>query len=180
MNKENERVSKKISYLLRHGADKEGLKMDEEGWVDCKDLCSMVKITKTVLEDVVATNDKKRFAFSADKRKIRASQGHTLKIDLKLKKTIPPDKLYHGTIWTVMSSIFKLGLIKMERTHVHLSADIKTATTVGSRRGTPTIIVVNTAQMHKDGFEFFLSDNGVWLTDNVPSKYLEILNDAEK
>ncbi len=129
-------------------------------------------INKEILIEVVSSNDKKRFAFNNDQTKIRASQGHSVNIDLDLKQQPPPGLLYHGTAPQYTGSIKEKGLQKMERNHVHLSADISTAQKVGSRRGKPVIITVQSGQMHKDGFQFFISANGVWLTDHVPPAYM--------
>ncbi len=131
-----------------------------------------VKVTMELLEHVVATNSKKRFSFNEDKTKIRASQGHSINIDLQFSSVQPPAALYHGTAERSIASILQNGLQKRNRQHVHLSADIETAINVGKRHGKPVVLIVDAATMHAEGLEFYLSANGVWLTDNVPSKYL--------
>lgn len=126
------------------------------------------------LEHVVATNNKKRFSFNDDKTKIRANQGHSLKnINLEFENTTPPDFLYHGTVAKFMDAIHATGLQKMSRQHVHLSKDIDTAIKVGSRRGKPIILSVRAGEMHKNGYEFYCSANGVWLTDVVPVEFID-------
>lgn len=172
-------ISKFLSLLLRHQPDLIGLKLDENGWADVAELIEKSKrkgkyFSIEKLEEVVATNDKKRFSFNEDQTKIRANQGHSLKtVDLKLEAIQPPEYLYHGTVSKFMQSIREKGLQKMNRQHVHLSQDLETATKVGSRRGVPTILTVRSGAMHVTGFEFYQSKNGVWLTDHVPAKFIE-------
>jgi putative RNA 2'-phosphotransferase len=174
MNKDLVKQSKFLSLVLRHQPEKANLTMDSEGWVDVNELLKKCNLTKSVLDEIVATNDKKRFAYSSDGKQIRASQGHSIDIDLKLAPKDPPEYLYHGTANHFISSIMKDGLHKMKRQHVHLSQTKETAVKVGSRHGKPTVLKVKSQEMKKDGFEFFLSDNGVWLVDNVPVKYIEV------
>jgi len=126
------------------------------------------------LEEIVATNDKKRFSFNEDKTRIRANQGHSLEVDLALQSIIPPDVLYHGTAEKNLPSILEKGIQKMSRQHVHLSKDKETAFKVGSRHGKPVILTINAAQMHKDGLLFYQSDNGVWLTNTVARQYINL------
>ncbi|WP_299677958.1 RNA 2'-phosphotransferase [uncultured Tenacibaculum sp.] len=172
-------ISKFLSLLLRHQPDLIGLKLDKNGWADVAELIEKSKrkgkhFSIEKLEEVVATNDKKRFSFNEDQTKIRANQGHSLKtIDLKLEAIQPPEYLYHGTVPKFMQSIREKGLQKMSRQHVHLSQDLETATKVGSRRGVPTILTVRSGAMHVAGFEFYQSKNGVWLTDHVPANFIE-------
>ncbi|MEM8861938.1 MAG: RNA 2'-phosphotransferase, partial [Chloroflexota bacterium] len=128
------------------------------------------------LKYIVANDNKQRYSFSADGAKIRASQGHSINIDLGLKPLKPPPVLYHGTATRFVSSIMEKGLISKSRQYVHLSADIATATIVGKRHGKPTILTIDTQQMTADGYHFYLSDNKVWLTNHVPVKYLKLDN----
>ncbi len=130
-------------------------------------------ISNEILVEVVTTNDKQRFAFNDNKTKIRASQGHSVAVDLDLKEQAPPELLYHGTVNQFTGSIKIKGLQKMERTYVHLSSEIATAQKVGSRRGVPVILTIKSGQMHRDDFQFFLSANGVWLTNHVPPAYIQ-------
>jgi len=171
-------VSKFLSLVLRHSPEKIGLKLDENGWADVAELIAKCnkkgqKLNPELLDYVVENNDKKRFAYNDDKTKIRASQGHSISVELNLAETEPLDFLYHGTVGKFMESIRNEGLKKMSRQHVHLSKDKETAIKVGSRRGAPQILTIRSGEMFKDGFKFYLSDNNVWLTDEVPAKYIE-------
>ena len=179
------KASKFLSLVLRHKPETIGLSLDDNGWADVTDLLMLWNvhntgsdITMDFLEEVVKTNNKKRFAFNDDKTKIRASQGHSLNIDLGLEPKDPPAKLYHGTAERFCDSIKQKGLVKGSRQHVHLSVDCDTATKVGSRHGSPKVIIVDAAQMVQDGHKFYLSDNDVWLVDEVPVKYLNISHPA--
>jgi putative RNA 2'-phosphotransferase len=170
-------TSKFLSLVLRHAPEKIQLQLDENGWANVTELITQCnkfhkKINLELLNYVVETNDKKRFAFNEDKTMIRASQGHSISVDLDIEAVIPPDFLYHGTVDKFLEAIKTQGLQKMTRQHVHLSQEKETAIKVGSRKGKPIILVVNTKQMHADGFQFYLSENKVWLTNEVPSKYI--------
>lgn len=170
-------VSKFLSLILRHQPEVIGITLDENGWTDVDELIAKMntkghRISFDELEEVVETNDKQRFAFSDDYNKIRASQGHSVNISLGLDPQEPPAYLYHGTVSKFLDSIRKEGLQRMSRQHLHLSRDRETAVKVGSRRGIPVILNINSGDMHRDGFLFYLSDNGVWLTDHVPAKYI--------
>nr|WP_315033256.1 RNA 2'-phosphotransferase [uncultured Chryseobacterium sp.] len=174
---ETKRISKFLSLILRHQPDIIGLTLDENGWAEIEEL--RVKSAKKgrhfsfeELDEVVETNNKKRFAFNEDKTKIRASQGHSIDIDLALKAVQPPDFLYHGTAEANISSIMTKGIEKRTRQHVHLSTDKETATKVGMRHGKPIILTIRTGTMHQDGLAFYQSANGVWLTDFVDPKYI--------
>src|SRR6185503_11071663 len=123
-----------------------------------------VPIERAELEEVVATNEKKRFAFSDDGGRIRASQGHSVEVSLGYTPQSPPSQLFHGTATRFLESIRREGLHKGERHDVHLSADANTATRVGQRHGKPAVLIVQAGEMHARGHEFFLSENGVWLT----------------
>lgn len=166
------KTSKFLSLVLRHQPEKANLKLDAAGWAPVKDLLANCHLTMEQLEKVVDENNKKRFAFNADKTMIRASQGHSVPVELGYTPSQPPEILYHGTKRENIRSIQELGLMKMSRHHVHLSVDKATAIQVGSRHGEPTVFVVRTGEMFRDGFEFFKSENGVWLTNFVLPKYL--------
>lgn len=173
-------VSKFLSLVLRHSPETIGLKLDENGWADVEELIekcnkqeSQNQMTAELLDYVVENNDKKRFAFNDDKTKIRASQGHSISVELNLNEAEPSEFLYHGTVEKFLDNIKKEGLQKMSRQHVHLSKDEETAIKVGSRRGSPQILIVRSGEMFRDGFKFYLSENDVWLTDEVPAKYIE-------
>jgi putative RNA 2'-phosphotransferase len=171
-------ISKFLSYILRHNPQAIGLQLDEHGWADVRELIQKSAteysvLTKEILDVVVATNEKKRFAYNEDESKIRASQGHSIDIELNLTAQQPPDVLYHGTVEKFLSSIKAEGLLKMNRQHVHLSADKATAINVGSRRGSPIILAISASQMHEKGYPFYLSANGVWLTESVPVQFIQ-------
>ncbi len=177
-------ISKLLSYALRHNPSSIGINLDGNGWVLVDELIEKIKnsgkhnlgcFSIDILNQIVATNDKKRFEYNEDKTKIRACQGHSVDINLDLKPTEPPDILYHGTNWNCIAAIRMDGLKKMNRQYVHLSKNTETASQVGQRKGSPIILKINSKQMFKDGYEFFLSHNGVWLTNNVPYLYITIM-----
>lgn len=179
MDKKLVKISKFISLVLRHEPQAIGLTLDEHGWVSVADLLERsnkagVPINRDLLNEIVETNDKKRFAFSADSTKIRANQGHSVEIDLALPPQIPPELLYHGTATRFVESIRAEGLNPRARQHVHLSRDEATALKVGQRHGTPVVLTVRAGDMQRAGRQFFCSENGVWLTENVPPEYITI------
>jgi len=171
------RLSKFLSLVLRHKPETIGLTLDENGWTDVKILLQKLKskgknVDLITLQYVVENNTKQRFAFNEDQTQIRANQGHSIKIDLGYKPVEPPETLYHGTAERFLDSIFKTGLEKRNRHHVHMSGDLDTASKVGVRHGKLVILEVLSKAMYKDGYPFFISENKVWLTDTVPPQYL--------
>ena len=167
-------TSKFLSLILRHKPQVVGLELDEHGWADVEELIRCVKgLDLATLEQTVAQDEKQRYSFSADKKLIRANQGHSIPVDVELAELEPPEILYHGTGEKSSASIKSQGLLKMSRLYVHLSSDIETATKVGRRHGKPKIFVVESGKMFADGFKFYRSVNGVWLTEHVPAKYLK-------
>ncbi|MFF1686192.1 MULTISPECIES: RNA 2'-phosphotransferase [unclassified Streptomyces] len=169
------KVSKYLSKHLRHQPERIGLTLDEGGWVEIGTLLAAAaahgfRITRDELDHVVAVNDKRRFAI--DGSRIRASQGHTVDVDLGLPPATPPAYLYHGTVAAALDAIRAEGLRPMSRHDVHLSPDRETATRVGARRGRPVVLSVDAGAMHRDGHTFRVSANGVWLTEVVPALYL--------
>lgn len=175
--KQQSRISKFLSYILRHHPEKIGLDLDENGWADVQELLersssSGMNLDLEVLESVVETNDKRRFSFNRDKSKIRANQGHSVSVELGYEPVIPPDILYHGTGKKNVESIFRTGIEKKGRHHVHLSQDIETAVSVGQRHGKAVVLEIQAGGMFRDGFTFYVSENGVWLTTEIPVKYL--------
>ena len=177
--KENKKISKFLSFVLRHNPQSIGLKLDENGWAETKDLLEKMnanafEVTAEILDHIVATNNKQRFSFNETKTKIRASQGHSIDVELNLKQTTPPQYLYHGTGEKFVNSILLTGLEKRNRQHVHLSNNMETAIQVGQRHGKPKVFIIESAQMSSEGFLFYLSDNNIWLTDHVPVKYLRL------
>ncbi len=177
--KQQKKISKFLSLILRHKPQEIDLELDENGWANTKELISKMvsagkKMDMETLEIVVENNDKQRFTFNDDKSKIRANQGHSIKIDLNYSEQEPPDFLYHGTAKKFLDSILKEGLKKQKRHHVHLSSDVEIANSVGKRHGAPVVLKIPAKQMYEAGFVFYKSKNGVWLTDNVPVEYIII------
>lgn len=173
------RISKFLSLVLRHNPELIDVILDFNGWTNLDELIvksqsKLPTLTREQVLEVVASNDKQRFALSDDGKRIRANQGHSVKVDLDLKPQTPPDVLYHGTATRFLDSIMKDGLTSQSRNHVHLSKDRDTAVKVGSRHGKVIVLLVDSKKMATDGIEFILSDNKVWLTDSVPIKYLTV------
>lgn len=170
-------TSKFLSLVLRHQPQTVGVTPDRHGWVPIDELLEKCgacghPITRALLEEVVATSPKQRFAISEDGLRVRANQGHSIEVELGYEPAQPPEWLFHGTIGSVLQAIRAEGLTKMSRHHVHLSADETTARAVGARRGRPIVLRIATGRMHDDGHVFFLSANGVWLTNHVPADYI--------
>lgn len=170
-------TSKFISLILRHKPETIGITLDEHGWANVSDLIAGVNkkypFDMATLERIVANDNKQRYSFNEDKTLIRANQGHSIPVDVELEEVVPPEILYHGTVEKFVSSIDENGLIPKSRLYVHLSGDKETAHNVGQRHGKPVIYIVKSGDMYKDGFVFYHSANGVWLTKEVPAKYLE-------
>lgn len=177
MSKDLKSISKYISLILRHKPETIGITLDEHGWANVDELIAGVSkthpIDMDVLEQIVREDEKQRYSFNEDKTLIRANQGHSIPVDVELEEKEPPEFLYHGTGEKYMSSIDEQGLIPKSRLYVHLSFDEETAIKVGQRHGKPVIYTVKSGEMYKDGYKFFCSVNGVWLTKEVPVKYLE-------
>ncbi len=172
-------LSKFLSFVLRHRPEAAGVELDPNGWVAIDDLLAGAarvgrSFSRAELLEVVATNAKRRFAISDDGVRIRASQGHSVEVDLAYERAEPPAVLFHGTVARSLDPIRETGLYKMSRHHVHLSADAATAAAVGSRRGKAIVLRVAAGAMHRAGHAFFRAANGVWLTDHVPPEYLEL------
>ncbi len=177
------RISKFLSKYLRHAPHEIGLHLETGGWVPVDDLLSAstsngFKFTRAELDEVVANNNKQRFAFDETGTRIRANQGHSVEVDLELPPATPPDVLYHGTGEKSVASILENGIARMKRQHVHLSRDIETATAVGARHGRPVVLVVAAAAMAAAGHIFYLSENKVWLTDEVPARFLRMKDEG--
>ena len=172
-------ISRFIAFILRHKPEAIGISLDEHGWANVKELIEGISkqysFDREMLEEIVATDNKQRYSFNEDHTLIRANQGHSISVDVELKKVSPPEILYHGSAEKYEESIAVQGLIPKSRLYVHLSKDYDTAVNVGKRHGKPVIYKVLSAKMEQDGYEFFLSENGVWLTKSVPVKYLEKL-----
>jgi putative RNA 2'-phosphotransferase len=172
-------ISKFLSMVLRHNPQKIGIALDTNGWTDVHTLISKLNrkfpgFNLQTLEKVVAENNKQRFAFSPGRERIRASQGHSVQVELDYPPVEPPEFLYHGTVEKYLETIAKDGLQKMSRHHVHLSRDLETAIQVGNRRGKAIILQVKARDMYAAGHQFYCTPNGVWLTNFVPSEFLVI------
>jgi putative RNA 2'-phosphotransferase len=176
VSKNDVNLSKRLSYYLRHAPKEIGLTLTDDGWVELATLHKQLnehgtQCTLDQIYKVVEQSDKQRFAIKNGM--IRANQGHSIKVELKLQAVEPPSVLFHGTAQRFISSIKREGLKAMNRHAVHLSADYETAVTVGARHGTPVVLSIDANAMHRDGCSFTVSDNGVWLTDHVPTKYIK-------
>ena len=174
------KLSKFLSLILRHRPEVIGIELTAQGWASIEELLDKMAengqhYTLKDIQEVVANNDKKRFKISEDGKYIRANQGHSIEVDLGLTPQIPPEVLYHGTAQKNLNSIFQNGLQKRKRAHVHLSKDIATAIKVGSRHGKPVVLKIRSKLMQEEGFLFYLSENGVWLTEQIPITYFEII-----
>lgn len=166
-----------IARILRHHPEAAGIALDEHGWADVGELIEGVRhngftIDKDILDKIVATDQKKRFAYNADETKIRANQGHSIPVDVGMEEKLPPSVLYHGTAEKYIESIRRNGICKRTRNFVHLSLDEATAVKVGSRHGSPVVLKIDTGRMATDGYKFFISANGVWQTNYVPFDYV--------
>ena len=174
-------TSKFISLILRHKPETIGISLDEHGWADVQALIEGINASGNhhldvdLLEEIVRTDEKQRYSFNEDHTRIRANQGHSIPVDVELEEKTPPAVLYHGTGEKYVSSIDQEGLISKSRLYVHLSSDVETAKKVGSRHGKPVIYIIDCASMAADGYKFYLSANNVWLTKEVPAKYLQKL-----
>lgn len=180
--KKLDKLSVFISLVLRHKPEAAGITLDEHGWANVEELLRGInetgrKINMEILENIVATDNKQRYSFNEDKTLIRANQGHSIPVDVGLKEQNPPEILYHGTATRFLNSILNDGLKPMSRLYVHLSKDIETAWKVGKRHGDPVILKINSRDMYKDGYKFYLSENGVWLIEKVDAKYFEVMNE---
>lgn len=176
-NKELESTSKYLSLILRHKPETIGITLDEHGWANVDELIKGISktypINMEILENIVATDNKQRYSFNDDKTLIRANQGHSIPVDVELPVANPPEVLFHGTGEKYVESIDEKGLVPKSRLYVHLSSDIETAVKVGSRHGRPVVYKVLSGKMLQDGYVFYKSVNGVWLTKRVPVEYLQ-------
>lgn len=174
-------TSRFLSLVLRHRPELIGVTLDSAGWIDVDALLAACAsqsrhATRSDLDAIVASNKKKRFVFSEDGLKIRASQGHSVEVDLGHANTEPPYYLFHGTADHFLQSIREHGLVKGKRHAVHLSADFETAKIVGKRHGDPIVLEIEALRMHHDGHSFQITPNGVWLTESVPWAYVRMVH----
>jgi putative RNA 2'-phosphotransferase len=175
---EDTRLSRTLSYWLRHRPDAAGLVLDEQGWADVGAVVAALARTGALatidrLRTIIDRNDKQRFELSPDGKQVRARQGHSVAVALDWPSVVPPNLLYHGTIGRDLNAILKEGLRPMRRHHVHLSPDAETARRVGARRGNPVVLGVKARELHACGEPFFLTANNVWLVDAVPPQFIE-------
>lgn len=174
------KTSKFLSFVLRHQPEAIDLTLDDSGWALISEIIdkadSKLNLSYELIEHTTITNDKKRFLISDDGLRIRANQGHSIKVDLQLSPEEPPTLLFHGTATRFLDSIKQEGLKAGQRQHVHLSTDKETASAVGKRYGKLVMLKVNANDMYQQGYEFFLSENGVWLTASVPPNFLSVQN----
>ncbi|MGN0144665.1 MAG: RNA 2'-phosphotransferase [Clostridium sp.] len=180
MSNNDAKLGKFISLILRHKPETIGISLDPHGWAEVSELIDGInkcghKIDFETLDRIVRENNKKRYSFNEDKTKIRANQGHSVNVDVELKKVIPPEVLYHGTAERFLDSIKEKGILKMSRQYVHLSENKETAVNVGKRHGKPIVLAIDTKSMMKDGFEFYLSENRVYLCKYIPWKYVSLV-----
>ena len=170
-------TSRFISLILRHKPEVIGIHLDDHGWAKVDELIDGIakkqEFNMDILEEIVRTDSKQRYSFNEDKTLIRANQGHSIPVDVELKEAVPPEELWHGTGEKYVESIDKMGLLPKNRLYVHLSKEKDTAVKVGSRHGKPVLYIVKSGEMCRDGYKFYLSENGVWLTKEVSVKYLQ-------
>lgn len=166
------KTSKFLSLVLRHRPEKIGLTLMDGGWASVGELLSGMNMTMEDLEYIVETDEKQRYSFNENKTLIRANQGHSVDVNMHFIPKQPPEFLYHGTGEKNLGSILAEGITKQSRQYVHLSSDVDIAIKVGERHGHPVVLLVNSGDMYRDLYEFYLSENGVWLTDSVPNKYI--------
>lgn len=184
MSKQNTTLGKLLAWVLRHEPAAIGIELDPAGWIEIDALLAGLErygqpTTRAALEDCVATDDKQRYTLSHDATRIRAAQGHSIPIELGLARREPPAALFHGTPERFVETILEQGLIRGQRHDVHLSTSVSTATQVGERRGRAVILRIDSGAMHRDGYPFYCSDNGVWLTRTVPPAYLALAPDQD-
>ena len=171
-------TSRFISLILRHKPETIGITLDEHGWADVQELIDGINhsgghfLDMDRLEEIVRSDEKQRYSFNEDHTLIRANQGHSIPVDVELEEKTPPAILWHGTGEKYVESIDRQGLIPKGRLYVHLSSDQETARKVGARHGKSVLYRIDTAAMAADGYRFYLSVNKVWLTKEVPVKYL--------
>lgn len=167
--------SKYLAKILRHDPESAGVFVDEAGWAETKSILRALNVKLDSLKEIVSTDSKGRYSFDCDFKYIRANQGHSINVPyLELTESVPPDILYHGTATKFLDPIFQNGIQKMDRNYVHLSSDYNTAVNVGKRHGSPIVIKVFAKKLHDNGRKFYISHNGVWLVDFVPSEYIEL------
>ena len=176
-------LSRYLSLILRHKPEVIGIALDEHGWANVDELIAGIaadnEFNRETLEEIVRTDSKQRYSFNEDGTLIRANQGHSIPVDVELEEFVPPEILWHGTAEKYVEAIDEQGLVPKSRLYVHLSRDLETAVSVGKRHGRPVVYQVKAGEMHRDGYKFYLSKNGVWLTKQVPVEYLRMIDEGE-
>ena len=178
----HKKLSKLLACVLRHQPGSIGIELDAAGWVPVDELLRQLaarkgrRVTRAKLDEAVATNPKRRFEFDADRRRVRATQGHSVEVDLELPPTRPPETLFHGTAARSLESILREGLTRQKRRHVHLSTDRALMLSVAARHGRPVLLAVRAAELHEAGHAFLHTSNDVWLTDAVPATHLRVVD----
>jgi putative RNA 2'-phosphotransferase len=174
-------LSKAVSHALRHEPWLYELELDEQGWVDIKDLILALQyqrpdwkyLTKSDLLKIIDTSDKKRHEILGDR--IRAIYGHSIPGKLLKKKACPPERLYHGTAQSVVEIVREQGLLPMGRQYVHLSTSIDIAMQVGKRKDRdPVILEVAAKEAFETGVNFYIGNDAVWLADQIPPKFIRV------
>jgi 2'-phosphotransferase len=184
MHRNKVRLSKKLSYLLRHGAVKEGLKIDENGWVSINDLLnhpSMSNFCSTLndIREIVQTDEKQRYSLMTNAHGqtfIKANQGHSINVvtdagmrELSLSDVKNYPDVVHGTMMNHLKSILNQGLSKMKRNHIHFAIGLPNDQQVisGARQSSNVFIFVDMKKAMDDGIKFYLSENKVILTSGM-------------
>ena len=169
------RVARILSHMLRHAPKQHGMVMDNNGRVAITPILEYLSIDMDTLTHIVDTNNKKRFTITEDGLYIYATNGHSVNVDLQLKEYEEvPNELFHGTCEKSLDVIMREGIKPMGRLHVHMTESFDTAIRTGARHGSPIVLSVNAGKMKHDGYGIFKLENGVWLTDYILPKYINI------
>jgi len=172
-----ERISRFLSFLLRHQPREYPLSFDRRGFVTWGDLVYLAQerfadVTEEEIRRVVEEPDKQRFELKEGK--VRATYGHSFPVDLGPEAAEPPVELYLGAARDIAQLALQNGLKPRDRRYIHLSASLDEARAVGERRDpAPAIIVVDAATAHAEGIRFYKS-GPLFLVENVPAKYLSL------
>lgn len=165
--------SRTLSYLLRHRPEKVNLHLDKQGWCAVEQLIANTDFTANELEVIVEQDEKGRYSFNDNRKKIRANQGHSSSmVEINFPKAVPPAILYHATTEAATPLILKQGLKPMRRQHVHLTASLELAK--ARRRSGNIILVVDAKRALAEGISFMLSTNSVWLVNSLPARYFSV------
>jgi putative RNA 2'-phosphotransferase len=176
--KKRDRLSKFMSYILRHNALDYGLTLDSDGFVSLEELVNAIQqenqwedVSQEIIEQVVHECEKQRYEIIDTN--IRARYGHS-KSHVSYIPTVPPNSLYHGTNTKAISAIMHSGLKPMNRQYVHLSETTKFATIAGKRRGDLILVLVDAKSAHESGINFYPAGGEVWLSDEIPPQFIRI------